>query len=181
MHATCRILCILLKRLTGEFHKRGIHVGVRELDGEMHEIKEVRKGIPGAERIAPRRTKEGSFDLTSANAFMANPQWADNIVTIAKARMGNVQTRTGPLVWVVLCTLLHQFAHIHRFWRQKDFFTDSDVAMYTNAVDRFREAWGDLGWKVSTWVHWTCAHSLSFAQAYRNIYILLHPSPLKFS
>ena len=30
---------------------------------------------------------------------------------------------------------------------------------------------GDLGWKVSTWVHWTCAHSPYFTQAYRNIYI----------
>ena len=94
---------------------------MRELDGEMHEIKEVCKGIPEAERIAPRRAKEGGFDLTSANAFMTNPQWADNIVTIAKARMGNVETPTGPLVWVVLRTLLHQFAHIHRFWRQKEF------------------------------------------------------------
>ena len=52
-----------------------------------------------------------------------------------------------------------------------NFFTNSDVAMYTNAVDRFREAWGDLGWKVSMWVHWTCAHSPYFPQAYRNIYI----------
>ena len=140
----------------------------------MHEIKEFCKGIPEAERIAPRRAKEGSFDLTSANAFMANPQWADNMVTIAKARMGNVETPAGPLVWVVLRTLLHQFAYIHRFWRQKEFFTDNDVAMYTNAVDRFREAWGDLGWKVSTWVHWTCAHSPYFAQAYRNIYIYIY-------
>ena len=177
VHATCRILCILVKRLRGEFHQRGIHVGVRELDGEMHEIKEFCKGIPEAERIAPRRANEGSFDLTSANAFMANPQWADNIVTIAKARMGNVETPAGPLVWVVLRTLLHQFAHIHRFWRQKEFFTNSDVAMYTNAVDRFREAWGDLGWKVSTWVHWTCAHSPYFAQAYRNIYIYIFKHP----
>ena len=170
VHATCRILCILVKRLRGEFHQRGIHVGVRELDGEMHEIKELCKGIPEAERIAPRRAKEGSFDLTSANAFMANPQWADNIVTIAKARTGNVETPAGPLVWVVLRTLLHHFAHIHRFWRQKEFFIDSDVAMYTNAVDRFREAWEDLGWKVSMWVHWTYAHSPYFAEAYRNIY-----------
>ena len=52
---------------------------VRELDGEMQEIKEICKGIPEAERIAPKQAKEGSFDLTSANAFMANPQWADNI------------------------------------------------------------------------------------------------------
>ena len=140
VYATCRILCILVKRLRGKFHQRGIHVGVRELDGEMHEIKEVCKGILEAERIAPRRAKEESFDLTSANAFMANPHWADNIVTIAKARMGNVETPTGRLVWVALRTLLHQFAHIHSFWRQKAFFTDSDVAMYTNAVDRFPEA-----------------------------------------
>ena len=87
--------------------------------------------------------------------------------------MANVEAPTGPLVWVVLRTLLGQFTHIHRFWRQKEFSTDSDVAMYTKAVDRFREAWGDLGMKVSTWVHWTCAQSPYFAQAYRNIYIFL--------
>ena len=162
------------KKAKGEFHQERIHVGVLELDGEMHEIKEFCKGIPEADRIAPRRAKERSFDLTSANAFMANPQWADNIVTIAKTRMGNVETPAGPLVWGVLRTLLHQFAHIHRFWRQEEFFTDSDVAMYTNAVDRVREAWGDLGWKVSRWVHWTCAHSPYFAQAYRNIYIYIY-------
>ena len=98
LHATCRILCILVKRLRGEFHQRGIHVGVRELDGKMHEIKEVCKGIPEAERIAPRWAKEESFDLTSAHAFMAHPRWADNIVIVAKARMGNVETPTGPVV-----------------------------------------------------------------------------------
>ena len=85
--------------------------------------------------------------------------------------MGNVETPTGPLVWVVLRTLFHQFAHIYRAWRQKELFANSDVAMYTNAVDRSREAWGDLGWKVSTWIHWTCAHSPYFAQEYSNIYI----------
>ena len=46
VHATCRILCILVKRLRGEFHQRGIHVGVRELDRELHEIIKVCKGIP---------------------------------------------------------------------------------------------------------------------------------------
>ena len=138
VHATCRILCILVKRLRGEFHKKGIHVGVRELDGEMHKINEVCKGTPEAERIAPRGTKEGGLDLTSANALKVNSQWDDNIVTIAKAR----KTPTGPLVWVVLRTLFHQFAHIHRLWRQRECFTESDVAMYTNAVNRFREAWG---------------------------------------
>ena len=171
VHATCRILCILVKRLREEFHQRGIHGGVPELDGMMHEIKEVCKGMQEAERIAPRPAEEGRFDLTSANAFMANPKWADNIVTIAKARMGNVETPAGPLVWVVLCTLLHQFAHIHRLRRQKEFFTDSDVAMYTNAVDRFREVSGDLRLKPSRWVHWTCAHSPYFAQADKNIYM----------
>ena len=76
--------------------------------GEMHEIKEFCKGIPEAQRIAPRRAKEGSFDLTSANAFMANPQWADNIVTIAKARMGNVETPAWyGWSFVPSCTSLH--------------------------------------------------------------------------
>ena len=51
-----------------------------------------------------KQTKERSFDLTSVYAFMAKPQWADNIVAIAKARMGNLETPTGPLVWVVLRT-----------------------------------------------------------------------------
>ena len=48
---------------------------------------------------------------------------------------------------------------------------NTDIAIYTHAIDRFRAAWGDSGWKVSTWVHWTCADSPYFAQVYKNIYI----------
>ena len=171
VHATCSILCILVKRLRVGLHRRGIDVGVRELDGVMHEIKEVCKGIPEAEKIAPRRADEGRFDLTNANVFMAKPQCANKIVTIAKARIGDVQTPTGPLLWVVLRTLLHQFAHMPKFWRRKGFFTNTDVAMYTHAIDRFREARGDSGWKVNTWGHQTSAHAPYVAQLYENIYI----------
>ena len=61
VHATCRLLCILVKRLRGEFHKRGVHVGVRVLDGEMHGIKEVCKAIPEAERIASKADQREKF------------------------------------------------------------------------------------------------------------------------
>ena len=36
---------------------------------------------------------------------------------------------------------------------------DGEVADHTPMVKGLARAWGDLGWKVSTWVHWTCAHS----------------------
>ena len=110
VHATCRILCILVKRLRGEFHQRGIHVGVRELDGEMHEIKEFCKGIPEAERIAPRRAKEGSFDLTSANAFMATPNGQTTLSPLPRHVWGMWRPLQG--LWygwsfVPSCTSLH--------------------------------------------------------------------------
>ena len=35
----------------------------------------------------------------------------------------------------------------------------------------FARAWGKVGWKFSTWVHWTCAHAPFFMKEYKNLYI----------
>ena len=171
VHATSRVLCILVKRLRKELHSRGIHPGVRALDAIVNDVKEACKGIPESERIAPRRAKEHTFDLTMALAFMAKPVWHGEMINVVKHYMPDVVSPAGPYIWVVVHTLLRQFATIHQFWRQKSYFNEPEVLCYCKAVEQFATGWGDLGWKVSTWVHWTCAHSPFFAKKYRNFYI----------
>ena len=137
----------------------------------MNDVKEACKGIPESERIAPRRAKEHTFDLTMALAFMAKPVWHGEMINVVKHYMPDVVSPAGPYIWVVVHTLLRQFATIHHFWRQKSYFNEPEVLCYCKAVEQFATGWGDLGWKVSTWVHWTCAHSPFFAKKYRNFYI----------
>ena len=171
MHATSWVLCILVKRTRKELHSRAIHAGVRALDAVVNDVKEACKGISESEGIAPRRAKEHIFDLTMALAFIANPLWHDQTIVVAKHYMRDVVSLAGPYVWVVVHTLLRQFATIHKLWRQKDFFSDPKVFYYCQTVEQFADGWGDLQWKVSTWLHWTCAHSPSYANKYRNFYI----------
>ena len=137
----------------------------------MNDVKEACKGIPESERRAPRRAREHTFDLTMALAFMANPLWHDQMIEVAKHYMPDVVSPAGPYIWVVVHTLLRQFATIHKLWRQKTFFSDREVFYYCQAVEQFASGWGDLRWKMSTWVHWTCAHSPFYAKKYRNFYI----------
>ena len=67
---------------------------------------------------------------------MAKPEWAGDIVTIAKSHMWDVQTLID-LIWMALP--LPQLGQHPQILRQI-FFSNIDVAMYTSAVDRFREA-----------------------------------------
>ena len=85
--------------------------------------------------------------------------------------MPDVVSLAGPHTWAVVHTLIRQFATIHKLWRQKTFFSDREVFYYCQAVERFASGWGNLRWKVSTWVYWTCAHSSFCAKKYRNFYI----------
>ena len=110
VHAKCRIPCILVKTLRGEFHQRGIHAGVPELDGEMYEIKEFCKGIPEAKRIAPRRAKEGGLTLQ-----VPMPSWpTPNGQTTLSPMPRHVWGMWSPLLglwygwsFVPSCTSLH--------------------------------------------------------------------------
>ena len=144
MHATSRVTCILVKRLGKELHRGPIHAGVRALDAVVNDVKEACKGISESERIAPRRAKEHTFDLTMALALMANPLWHDQMIELAKHYMPDVVSPAGPYVWVVVHTLLRQFATIHKLWRQKAFFSDPPVFYYCWAIEQFAAGWGDL-------------------------------------
>ena len=95
---------------------------VRALDAVVNDVKEACKGISESKRIAPRRAKEHTLDLTMALAFMANPLWHDEMIQAAKHCMPDGVSPAGPYVWVVVHTLLRQFATIHKLWRQKSSF-----------------------------------------------------------
>ena len=53
---------------------------------------------------------------------------------------------------------------------EKERLTDQDCIVYKELTTRFGALWKALGWKVSTWVHWTVRHSAVFVDLHRNIY-----------
>lgn len=42
---------------------------------------------------------------------------------------------------------------------------------YRALANHLGEIWGALGWKVSTWVHWTVCHSSALADLHLNFYL----------
>lgn len=60
---------------------------------------------------------------------------------------------------------------LHAFWRQKTSLTQSDRQKYRLLVERFGMVWHALGWRVSTWVHWTVCHSSALVDRHHTIYL----------
>ena len=74
-------------------------------------------------------------------------------------------------VWVGIHRAMSFYSRVYPYLRQKTWLSDGEVVDYTAMVKGFARAWGDLGWKVGTRVHWTCAHSSFFMKEYKNLYI----------
>ena len=84
VHCNCRVLCNFVKRVRQWCHSKGCHRAVRDIDAFMATVKEHCAGIPEVDGIAPRRTKEGHFDLTSSSVFMQNAEWQKTLTNIVK-------------------------------------------------------------------------------------------------
>ena len=60
---------------------------------------------------------------------------------------------------------------IYALWRKPQSFTKEDKENYAALASDFGAMWGALGWKVSTWVHWTARHSSELARLHEIFYL----------
>ena len=63
-------------------------------------------------------------------------------------------------VWVVIKRAMSVYSRVYPYWRQKTWLSDGEVADDTAMVKGLARAWGNLGWKVGTWMHWMCPFTL---------------------
>ena len=67
--------------------------------------------------------------------------------------------------------LLRILFSLWNFWSQKTQLTLEDRKAYRSLTTKFGAIWKALGWKVSTWVHWTVVHSPALADLHQNFYV----------
>ena len=86
------------------------------------------QGVPEGERLAPRRTKPGSVDLTAATIFVGHVEKHARIVQHAKTLDRLVPWGSGEINLGVAIDLFLRALHAaHTIWRQKTMLTQSDL------------------------------------------------------
>ena len=140
--------------------------------------------------------KQLEFDLTASRLFIDNVASHYVVVRIVdsldkKYKVGQSTLGLGPAIELLFRCLYT----IHRLWRQKSYFSDTDLFDYTSSVSKFGWVWSTLQWnmgdfykyffhlffsfvfnnhpckKVSTWVHWLVRHSVLLAKTHRSFYL----------
>ena len=120
VHCNCRVVNIFLKRLLSEFTDQREAAPLKDI---ITKIILQSQGLPLPERLAPRHTKTGTFDLTAATLFVTNIELHGGISMYAKAitrkvPYGQWHMNMGVIVQMI-CKNLNQ---LHSFWRQKNRF-----------------------------------------------------------
>ena len=111
--------------------------------------------------------------------FVQNVEMHGRIAQCAHVLQKLVNFGTGQInVKTALTSLLRCLHQLCAFWRQKEDFSVADLQSYHRAATQFGSLWAALGWKVSTWVHWTVRHSSALANLHK-IFIYFRPSQQK--
>jgi hypothetical protein len=124
------------------------------------------------ERIAPRKTKLGTLDLTASTLFINNIAMHARVGQCARAINRIFPFRHGRINMGAAVEFLFRTMHsIYKFWRQLTPFTPEDIEKYRALTFNLGDMWRTLGWRVSTWVHWTVRHSAALADLHHNFYL----------
>jgi hypothetical protein len=167
VHCTARIVNIFFKRLLAHYPEAKGHL--LEL---MQSLSMEAEGLPEADRVAPRRTTPGTLDLTAANIFVKATERHALIAQYARTIKRIFPFEGGKInLGVAMEMLLESLQGLHKFWRQNTPLTNADLDKYHALASRFGKVWQTLGWKVSTWVHWTVRHSHALGRIHRNFYL----------
>ena len=111
--------------------------------------------LPIAQRLAPRKNKPGTLDLTASRLFIENIRAHAVVVQCASITektfpLGRGRIGLGPAVQLLLSSLFT----LHRLWRQKTAFTDTDLSIYEATASKFGMIWCALGWiLVNIYIH----------------------------
>ena len=113
--------------------------------------------IPAAERLAPRKKKEGAFDLTSSKVFLTSHPNMQKVVAAVRQVVG--AQIGGEPAGVVVHRILLAFYRLYGFWRSKVYLSDAALAAAKEVQQTFAQEWKKTGWVPVTWVHWAACHS----------------------
>lgn len=174
MHCTARLCNVLLKRLKEHAELLG-----REAVGELDAFSIALNGdaalIPPKGRLAPRLTKPGEMDLTTARLFVENVAFHEKLVSILQKYCPTLTVPWGTdrkiPAFTALALALRSIHLLRALWRKKEFLTDSDVLLHEQQAANFAKSWKAFGWKVTPWVHWVTSHSTHFARQCRTIFL----------
>ena len=128
------------------------------------------KACGPADRLFQRTTKAGQFDISTSMLFLTNTKYHVRIVNGLKNHFRNTMFG-GILFWAFMEVLLRNMCSLYALWRQKTPLTNGQVQEAKSHCRKIGEAWLELGWKSTPWVHWTVGHCGAVLQKYRNLYL----------
>ena len=102
--------------------------------------------------------------------FLTDPKYHVRIVHGLRNHFPNTMFG-GVLLWTLIEVLLRNVSSLYALWRQKTPLTNRQVQEAKTHCLKIGEAWLQLGWKSTPWVHWTVAHCGTVLQKYRNRYV----------
>ena len=166
-HAGCRVTNAFKKRLTETITTSTVGVvGVRRIASDFAEIWSTLfadvKHVAPADRLSQRTTEAGQLDIGTSMLFLTDPKNHIRIVHGLRNHFPNTMFG-GVLLWTLIEVLL--------LWRQKTPLTNCQVQEAKTHCLKIGEAWLQLGWKSTPWVHWTVAHCGTVLQKYCNLYL----------
>ena len=175
VHGQCRVANAFWKRLramvaTWAVGVPGSRAGLQALHQIFVDLKNEAQAIPPSERLAPRRTKEGTLDISTARLFWDASHFHQRCVLVLKEHFGGFKVG-GLYVHALINVLLSSFSAMHTLWRKKVPLTNEEVQRCKGYAQKVGWCWGKLGWSVTPWVHWVVAHSGVF---YSEISVLVH-------
>ena len=171
-HGSCRIPNAVVKQLN-EAIKGFIETGAWDLARaareagkalvlELHKILDEVKNVPHAERLAPRPTKAVKFDITGGKMFFQDSALHARVVAALRDKSPEVAFGGVEVFYFgKICTIIH--APVACPMAQAKWLTQEELKDMEYWCDRSGEAWGELQWGVSPWVHWAVMHSAHFA------------------
>ena len=160
VHWCCRIVNAIFKRLCSDGRiSQACALGplVRNV---VQSVMQAAAHIPSEIRDAPRRIKDGNFDLVGGRWFARDHANHAKIVQLIQRHVGPqdrvlVGGASIPLHAVIERVLLRLW-YVEKCWSNKIGLTNKEVESYRRAVGQFANDWRALQWQPTVWVHWTC-------------------------
>ena len=174
-HGSCRSATAIVKRVNETLKDliengepdvaRAARDAGKALVLELHKLLDEVKNAPHAERLAPRPTKAGKFDITGGKMFFEDSALHGRVVAVLRDNLPEVAFG-GVKFFLLMKHLLLSMHRMHALWRKRDWLTQAELKELESASDRLGECWGKLQWGVTPWVHWACVDSAYFARRF---------------
>ena len=147
-HGSCRIANAIVKRVNetlkdlienGEIDvARAARDAGKALVLELHKLCDDVKNIPHAERLAPRPTKAGQFDITGGKMFFEDSALHGRVVAVLRDNLPDVAFG-GVKFFLLMKHVLLSMHRMHALWRKRDWLTQAELKELESASDRLGE------------------------------------------